>query len=437
MFACVALADLNPPKPGFNLFSPQQDIQLGREAAAQIERQMPVVRNQEIQSYMETLGKKLARSSRAGNFPYSFRVVANPAVNAFSLPGGPVYVNSGLFPMAANEAQLAGVLAHEISHIALRHGTHQATKSNLVRIPAILASVLAGNSMLGQLAQIGVGVGANSVLLRFSRSDESEADYLGAIMMSEAGYNPIEMARFFERLEAQSGRKGGLSQFLSDHPNPGNRVRAVEEEIRQMPRRDYTSSDTGQFARIKGLVMDQPGPRQLRGSYMTQQSQAPPAMRPSSQFRQYSGNAVSLSYPDNWQVFADQNSPTVTIAPRDALLEGTKGVQVGYGLIASYFMPDASRAELRRDTEALIGQLQRQNTKMRFINQRSVSVERQTALLTTLNSRSPYAGETEVEALVTLARPEGLFYLLFIAPQSEWNATERIFENILATVRFR
>ena len=132
------------------------------------------------------------------------------------------------------------MMAHEISHVALRHGTNQASKANLIQLPAMLAGAVVGNgSMLGQLAQLGIGLGANSVLLKYSRDAETHADMLGARMMAKAGYNPIEMARFFEKLEAQGGSSG--PQFLSSHPNPGNRMRAIQEEIQYMPRANYTN----------------------------------------------------------------------------------------------------------------------------------------------------------------------------------------------------
>ena len=248
-------------KPGFNLFSKEQDIQLGKEAAAQVEQQMTVVQDSTLNSYIRRIGTKLASAPDADSkdFPYSFKVVADPSVNAFALPGGPTFVHTGLITAADNEAQIAGVLAHEISHVALRHGTNQASKANLVRLPAVLAGAVAGGSMLGNLAQLGIGLGANSVLLKFSRGAEPDADLLGTRIMASVGYNPIEMARFFEKLEAEGGARG--PQFLSDHPNPGNRVQAVEQEIRYLPRRDYTEGDAREFARVQQIVKAMPAPK--------------------------------------------------------------------------------------------------------------------------------------------------------------------------------
>ena len=229
MLSVTAFAQLKEFKPGFNLFSKDQDIQLGKESAAQVEQQMQVINDPKLQAFIDRIGKRLASQPQAGGFPYTFKVVSDPSINAFALPGGPTFVNTGLIAAADNEDQLAAVMAHEISHVALRHGTNQATKANFIQLPAMLAGAVMGNSsLLGQLTSAGIGLGANSVLLKFSRGAESQADLNGAQLMASAGYNPIEMARFFEKLEASGGHAG--PQFLSDHPNPGNRMKAIQDD---------------------------------------------------------------------------------------------------------------------------------------------------------------------------------------------------------------
>src|SRR5437868_8591819 len=174
--ACAARKPGSEIKPGFNLFSKEQDVQLGQEAAAQVRQQYEVVQNKELQDYITRAGQLLAAQPEAGGYPYTFTLLNEKSVNAFALPGGPAFVFSGLIQAADNEAQLAGVLAHEISHVALRHGTNQASKANLLQLPAMLAGAMTGGSLLGQLAQVGVGLGANSVLLKFSRTAVSQAD---------------------------------------------------------------------------------------------------------------------------------------------------------------------------------------------------------------------------------------------------------------------
>jgi len=238
--------------PGFNLFSKEQDIQLGQESAAQVRKQMHLIKDPLLIAYVNKVGKRLAASQEAqeSGFPFSFEVVADPTINAFALPGGPMFINTGLLKAVDNEAQLAGVMGHEMSHVILRHGTNQASKAELIELPAALAGQMGGSSMLGKLTQVGIGLGANSVLLKFSRSAESQADLMGSHLMAEAGYDPMQLARFFEKLNAQGNL--GL-QFLSDHPNPDNRERAIEQEAQRLPQQVYRYQ-TGDFQRMKQIV---------------------------------------------------------------------------------------------------------------------------------------------------------------------------------------
>jgi predicted Zn-dependent protease len=249
--------------PGFNLFSKEQDVQLGQENAAQVRKQMPIVKDPFLTEYVNRVGKKLAASQEAqeSGFPFSFEVVADPSINAFALPGGPMFINTGLLKAVDNEAQLAGVMGHEMSHVILRHGTNQASKQNLIKLPALLGSQMAGGSMVGQLAQMGIGLGANSVLLKFSRTAESQADLMGSHLMAEAGYDPVQMARFFQKLNTEGGSRP--LQFLSDHPNPDNRERAIEQEVSRMPQQTY-GYQSGEFQKMKKAVatIREPAPKQ-------------------------------------------------------------------------------------------------------------------------------------------------------------------------------
>ena len=252
--------------PGFNFFSRQQDVQLGQESAAQVRRQRQIVKDPFLNDYVNRVGRKLANTpeARASGFPFTFEVVADPSINAFALPGGPMFINTGLLKAVDNEAELAGVMGHEMSHVILRHGTNQASKAQAIQLPLMLGSRVAGGSMLGRLGQLGIGLGANSVLLKFSRTAESQADLTGSHLMAESGYNPMAMARFFEKLSSQGGSRG--LQFFSDHPNPGNRERAIEEEADKLPRRNY-GYETGEFGRMKQVVsgVHEPPPRREVG----------------------------------------------------------------------------------------------------------------------------------------------------------------------------
>jgi predicted Zn-dependent protease len=238
---------------GFNLFSKDQDVQLGKESADQVRKQMTVIKDPVLSAYVTRVGQRLvsSREAQESGFPFTFEVVADPSINAFALPGGPMFINTGLLRAVDNEAQLAGVMGHEMSHVILRHGTNQASKAQLIQLPALLGSQMAGTSLVGKLAQAGIGFGAGGVLRKFSRSAESQADLMGSHLMAEAGYDPVQLAHFFEKLNTESGQHP--VQFFSDHPNPENRERAIEQEAQRLPAQNYTYQ-TGDFQPMKQAI---------------------------------------------------------------------------------------------------------------------------------------------------------------------------------------
>jgi hypothetical protein len=427
------IAEHKELKPGWNLFSKEQDVQLGKEAAAQVERQMPVIRDGALQDYVEGIGRKLSSSPKADKYPYTFKLVNDPSINAFALPGGPTYVHTGLIRAAENEAQLAGVMAHEIAHVALRHGTNQASKANLLQLPAMLAGAVVGNgSILGQLAQVGVGLGLNSVLLKYSRDAERQADLLGAQMLAQAGYNPIEMARFFEKLAAQGGSRGPA--WFSSHPDPGDRMKLVQEEIRTLPQRDYSVGNTEQFRQMQARVGSLPAPAKNQRTGAVAEGDP----RPSGGMQEYRSSAFALSHPANWEAFGDQGGAMVTIAPRSGLVQDRNGgVAIGYGVMVSFYDPHQNGGgNLSNDTNALIGQLRQSNPAMQVSGrQQRTNVGGSNGLVTTLHNQSPLGGR-EINMLVTVNRPQGLFYMIFIAPEKDYAQLQGTFEQMLRSVRF-
>jgi beta-barrel assembly-enhancing protease len=432
----AVVAQLKTLKPGWDLFSPQQDVQLGQEAKRQVEQQQPVVRDARITNYLQSLGQRLARSPHAGDWPFSFEAINDKNINAFALPGGPIFVNTATIIAADNEAQLAGVMSHEMSHIVLRHGTHQATKAQAIQLPAAIAGAVLGGGMMGQLGRLGIGLGANSLLLHYSRDAESQADYNGTEIMAEAGFNPVEMARFFEKLQSQ-GSEGRLAQFLSDHPTPGNRVKAVEEELQYIPQRKYSDNITGQFAQIRDYVRQIPPPAKGAGTTSRAPAQSGP-IQPSGNFRSYQAQDWQISYPDNWEVLGDQQGQSVTIAPRAALVQGSNGgVGIGYGVTISYYQPNGNNINLARDTNALIQQLKQQNPSLQQVgNVQRKRVAGMEATETRFSNNSPFQGQRETDVLLTLPRPQGLFYLIFIAPESEASSSNNAFQTMLQSLRF-
>jgi beta-barrel assembly-enhancing protease len=426
---------INPPTPRWNLFSKQQDIQMGREAASQVQREHVVIRDPEITNYLTALGAKLAHTKYSGDFPFSFSLVADETINAFALPGGPMFVHTGLIKAADNEGELVGVLAHEMSHVVLRHGTHQASRENALQLPAALASAVLGGSLLGQLGMMIGGLGESSLLLKFSRTAEAEADYNGVLMMDAAGYNPMEMAHFFEKLAAKSGNQGVVSRMMSDHPAPENRVKAAENLVRLLPKHAYNTDNTA-FLREQQLVAgmrNQPRPGPANGGQPAQISD----LRPSSQLRPFAHNTHNFQFPSNWEAFGSEQSPSVTVAPRGGIGKNQQGgAVVAYGIMQSYYEPQNGSADLRRDTAALIQSMAQNDGSIRVGDQQSMSIDGRPALAIMLQAASAFRGETEVDLVVTTERPQGLFFLVLIAPKSEWNAVQPVYQEVIRSIHF-
>jgi predicted Zn-dependent protease len=241
------------PSHGFDMFSAQEEVQAGQQAAAQVSQQLPVLPDSDpVAIYVQRLGQQLAAHAPGEKWPYSFHVVNQKEINAFALPGGPVFVNVGTIRAADNEAELAGVIAHEISHVVQRHGTRAASKQMAAQLPlAVLGGVMGGGA-LAQMARQGLGFGLGSYFLKNSRKAESEADLLGTDIMYDTGFNPRAMSDFFAKIAEAGGRRG--AQFFSDHPDPGNRAQAVGQEVATLPRKTSYRADSAEFRNSKQLV---------------------------------------------------------------------------------------------------------------------------------------------------------------------------------------
>ena len=215
-------------KPGFNIFSTRQDYEIGRQSAAVVNRQLRTYKDARV----SRIGKRLAAHAPGTRYPYEFRVVDNNAINAFALPGGFVYINRGALQAARTEDEVAAVIAHEIAHVALRHGTNQASKAYLAQTGfGLIGGLLGGRRNSGPSQVMGAvgGFGLNTVLLKHSRTAEQQADSLGMRMLRRAGYDPRGMISFLQTIRRHSG--GRSVEFLSSHPNPSNRIARLEREL--------------------------------------------------------------------------------------------------------------------------------------------------------------------------------------------------------------
>ncbi len=444
LFTCVAgvaaaQTVITAPK---NKYTPAQDVQLGREAAAQADKELPILRDPATTAYLERIGRRLIDAAPAqfqhAEFRYTFKVVDQKEINAFALPGGPTYFNRGMFLAAKTEAEAAGVLAHELSHVLLRHGTAQATKATPYQIGtiagAILGAVVGGRK--GEVIAQGTQLGIGAAFMRFSREYEKQADLLGAQIMARAGYDPREMASMFRTIAGED--RGGAPEFLSSHPDPGNRYEYVMAEANSL-RVINPLRDQGDFRTVQARLGNAPYPvngTNTNGNTNTNSTDnsGSPGVDPrdgvpypSTRYRTYSAQgAFQVSVPDNWRQLPGQNG--VTFAPDNAYTEGsfTHGAELGIAEIQTTSLRDA--------TDQLVSSFSNGNPGLRSQGQRSTTVDGRAALETTLLNQDTHGTEV-VRITTTLSNQRTLLYVVTVVPQHEEAKYRTAFANLIRTLR--
>jgi Zn-dependent protease with chaperone function len=449
--------------PGWNMFSAQQDVEIGAQSAAEAERQLPLVRDADVEAYVNRIGQKLAANAGGPQFQYRFRVVNASDINAFALPGGFVYLNRGIIENARNEGEVAGVLAHEIAHSSLRHGTHQASKAYAAQAGLQILGGLLGGKIGNNTAQIlntVGGVGLNALFLKFSRELETQADVRGAQILAASGYTPADMVSFFNTLaKADTSKK---TTWLSNHPAPPDRIARIEKE-RQMLREPATP--TQNVAQLNNIKSDLRGYAPARASSQVAQSNSsggnPPMTSsgtsigqvpaPSSSLRKYTNRngAYAISYPSNWRVY-DSGGFGVTIAPEGGIGDAGGRTEVVYGLIVNHYEPfgNSPRSYLRDGrtstsvtmqdaTNDLLAQLRQSSPHLRVISNsgQQIQVDGRTAMAASLRGTNPNTRINERVTVVTRALPDGhLIYVLFVTPEQDASRYGPLLNNIVASI---
>jgi beta-barrel assembly-enhancing protease len=432
----AAQTRVTPPK---NKYTPEQDVQIGREAAGEVRDQYPLIDDSQIRGYLDRLGDRLVEAAPAELnhkvFEYSFTPVNLKDINAFALPGGPMFVNRGMIEAADGEGEVAGVMAHELAHVLLRHGTANATKAQGFQLGA-LAGAIAGAVIgggWGEAIARGSQFGLGTWLMKYSRDYEKQADLLGAQIMARAGYDPRELARMFETIQKQGG--GSPPQWLSSHPNPGNRTEYITAEAAQLrigPRPD----DRG-FLQAKSRLGSMPPARTMaelaRAGGVGEAERAPasvgrigePVPVPSRNYRtERGGQLFQVQVPANWSAVPSNNS--VKFVPQNGYGEYrgqatlTHGVELG--------VARASSRDLNQATQTLIEGFLRSNEGMQLAS-------RQQAVLTPLVGRSAVGGNERVDVYTTLLRDGNLFYYLSVVPERDTGAYGAAFDRVARSIR--
>jgi len=449
--ALLAQTVIKLPK---NKYTPEQDVKLGLEAAAEVRKQYPVIKDEKIASYLTTLGDRLVAVAptelKQSVYQYSFTPVNLKEINAFALPGGPMFVNRGMFDAAASEGEVVGVMAHELSHVLLRHGTANMTKAQnpwlqLGQIAGAVGGAVVGGEAGSAIAQ-GSQFGLGTILLRYSRDFEKQADLLGAQMMARAGYDPRALAHMFETIAAESKGSGGTPQWLNSHPDPGNRTAYITKEAEALT--IASAADTSQFQPIKTTFKAMPPGKSTADVERAHAAngaggggEAPasvghpgqPVPRPSAQFRDISGGKVfQASVPDNWTSLASKSS--IKVVPQNGYGELNGTTVWSHGVEFGVTRP--SSRDLHEATKAWLQGIAQGNPELRLGGeQQSVRISQRSALATPLVNPSPLGGKEHIMVYTTFLSDGTLFYYLTVAPEKDAAAFEDVFRKIVDSIR--
>jgi beta-barrel assembly-enhancing protease len=421
-------------KPGYNFYSTHDDVQVGRENSTQVDKQLPLVNDPRALEYLNGLGRRLAAlaPNNQPEYAWQFKIVNSNEINAFALPGGYIYINRGVFEAAENEAQLAGVISHEEGHVVMRHGTHIASQAVLAQGGlAVLEGILGqNNSTSSQLAQLGLGVGVESLLLKNSRVAETQADQVGTYVLYQAGYDPHAMAAFFQIIAKKYPQR--TAQFFSDHPNPENRIKVVDDEIAHLGPPRPARSESADFQGVKEQLAQFDAPPPVKGVPKTEARNQPPDP-PSANFAKLDGKKFVLSYPDNWAVQHDEDS--VLLYPKGGMVTGTEGeTSQAYGAAISIYSPQQANWGLVDATQELIDNMRQSNPQMHVTQQTGLSLRGSPAVSTLLQNESPIEGQRETDHLVTVRQGNAVLTFIFIAPSGAFDSYAPTFDLMLQSI---
>jgi Zn-dependent protease with chaperone function len=454
MWAVITTPEL--PNPGQVSVSKADQIKLGQQAEGEVYKQMPVLPDSSpVTQYVNRLGERLkAVIPPQWNWPYQFHVIPQKEINAFALPGGQIFVNIGTIDAADNEAELAGVIAHEMSHVYMQHSIKQMRQNQgpsiLAGLGQILGSMIGGVG--GALASLGGQMIGGMWSMKYSRSDEAQADAVGAIIMWKAGYDPRYLAMFFQKLEKESGSGG--PQFLSDHPNPGNRYQAISQEIKDWPKKNYQNNSTAfqqaraEAQRVRTYTAQQIAQMAKSGqihntSVPSEAQQAPATMgnvaqsqvMPNGQFQTFNGGAFTIDYPSNWQPMQDQQSGGVTIAPAAGATQGA----IAYGVVIGETQLQSANSVAEATNQIAQGMIQQNQGLRQTSNVQNIRVNGLPGGSVELSGVSPVTenGRQLAEHDWLVALPFGqqgqVVYMVFVSPERDFGRLKNTYTEMLRT----
>jgi hypothetical protein len=428
-----------------NLFTPQQDIELGRALSQDAAVSFILSEDAATRGYIRTLGSELAARAPGYRYPWQFNVFIDPEIRSLALPGGYIYVSSGLVTAMQNEPQLASVLAHQIAHVAARHGTQQVS-TRYSQLHAPLGRVTVNDA----ISRLNLTIDPDSPLSAFTTQAEQQADTIATQILYDSRFDPRLIPTAFQRLINQRD----LSRdFVANHPTPANRTVAIRQELQRrgpLPA-SWRGSSTG-FQTAQQLLRDE---STIGLAGRIDDNNNPYA--PSTRMTTYRGQDFDIQYPDNWRV--ENTSISVMLAREGGVVRGA----LAFGMLIDTFQPQSQNifgrgglglggrnslsfpgggqdifatTTISTATDQLLDELRRSNPNMRAIRRSPKRVDGFEALTVELNNDSPLGG-TEVNSLTTVLHSNGLlYYFLGVAPQSNYNQYSPAFDRMIDSIRF-
>ena len=421
-----ALADRTNLTPARNLFSPQQDIEMGRMLSNELEAALQLINNRNANTYVDALGKQLSAHAPGYRFPYHFQIVNDNTINVWALPGGFIYVTSGLIEASMSEPQLAGALAHGIGHVALRHGTAEVSQAyNNGGINSTHARVPVNDAM----TDLNIRFEPGSLPLQYSPKEERQADVVAAQIMYDSGFDPRQLTQFFATMSNAPSDLTG--DFFDDHPNFPNRAATVQAELQNLGGLPgNVRDDTEDFHAIKDrLLAINASPT---SSVYDRNTPGARPTQPSSRMAVFHGRDLEFQYPENWRV--SEGSDSILIVPDNGFVSSN----LAYGMTIGTFDPGTriDNSTLANATDQLIEFLRQSNPNIRMVRTVGrIRVDGAEAMVVDFTNDSPTGGN-ETDWMVAVLRPNGLLrYFLGVAPALDFKTYRPVFERIVASVR--
>jgi predicted Zn-dependent protease len=425
---------------GINFFSLKQDDEIGSESAKEAEQSLSLVRSDNtLNRYVSTIGQRVSQNRSLPSLKYRFRIVNSKDINSLGFPGGAIYIYRGLLDVASNDDEIAAIVAHEVSHVASRHGTTQLSRQLLVQAPiAIAAGVPASQVWRDEITKLGITLGIDAPFLRYSRDQELEASLLAVRLMSEARYDPNAFRTLLEKInETQTGDAARAPAFVFNHPQAQTVSLEIAEEIEQLraPGRDARTS--AEFRSFRSTL------QKLAYPVATKTAAGPATDTPSgalSNVFTHPMNYYRLGFPAGWQVTRTGPNGAI-IAPADGVQSSRNGDDVTHGVMFDLFDISAPDRSLTLDqaTNRLIVFLQQRNQSLQNVPGAQIRtlVSDEPGLRTVMIGKPDSGNSSEVAWVVTRLYYQSLFYIVFVAPEDEFPTYQPIFEQMIRSVRLR